>query len=62
MTPIVAGSGEVILFEKTQQTPPPVGKASLALTDKSPDDKDQLEWKWSAGSATIKTDFGDPWS
>jgi alpha-tubulin suppressor-like RCC1 family protein len=42
------------------RTPIVSGKAFLALTDKSPDEKDQLQWKWSAGSATTKTDFGDP--
>jgi hypothetical protein len=36
------------------------GKSSVALTDKSPDDKDQLQWKWAAGAATTKADFGDP--
>jgi hypothetical protein len=36
------------------------GKSSVALTDKSPDDKDQLQWKWAAGAATAKSDFGDP--
>jgi hypothetical protein len=42
------------------RTPTISGKAFLALTDKSPDDKDQLQWKWAAGSATTKGEFGDP--
>lgn len=42
------------------RTPIVGGKAFFALTDKSPDEKDQLQWKWSAGSATSKADFGDP--
>ncbi len=41
------------------RTPVVGGKAFLALTDKD-DEKDQLQWKWSAGSATDKADFGDP--
>jgi len=40
---------------------PSVGqKAQLALKDKSPDTKDQLQWKWSKGSITTKADFGSP--
>ncbi|MCC6850267.1 MAG: hypothetical protein IT294_17385 [Deltaproteobacteria bacterium] len=40
---------------------PSVGqKAQLALKDRSPDAKDQLQWKWSKGSATTKADFGSP--
>lgn len=35
-------------------------KAQVQLTDKSPDDKDQLQWKWLAGSATTIGEFGDP--
>lgn len=42
------------------RTPVVGAKAFLAITDKTPDDKDQLQWKWSAGSATLKNDFGDP--
>ncbi|MCC6765886.1 MAG: hypothetical protein IT293_14610 [Deltaproteobacteria bacterium] len=42
------------------RTPIVGGKAFLAITDKTPDEKDQLQWKWSAGSATSKADFGDP--
>jgi cysteine-rich repeat protein len=36
------------------------GKAYLSLTDKTPDGKDQLHWRWKAGAATTKGDFGDP--
>ena len=36
------------------------GKAQIQLTDKSPDDKDQLAWKWLAGTAMTKLEFGDP--
>ena len=36
------------------------GRAQIQLTDRSPDDKDQLAWKWLAGSATTKLEFGDP--
>lgn len=42
------------------RTPVASGKATLSLTDKSPDDKDQLQWKWSAGADTSKSEFGDP--
>ena len=42
------------------RTPFVGGKAQIQLTDKSPDDKDQLAWKWLAGSATTKLEFGDP--
>jgi hypothetical protein len=36
------------------------GKASLQYKDKSPDTKDQLQWKWSKGSVTSKAEFGTP--
>ncbi len=36
------------------------GKSTIALLDKSPDDKDRLQWKWASGAATAKADFGDP--
>jgi hypothetical protein len=52
--PLCAASPEVC------RTPILSGKAFLALTDKSPDEKDQLQWKWAAGSATTKSEFGDP--
>ncbi len=42
------------------RTPVVGGKAFLAISDKTPDDKDQFQWKWSAGAATQKADFRDP--
>ncbi|MEO6028754.1 MAG: alkaline phosphatase family protein, partial [Candidatus Binatia bacterium] len=36
------------------------GKATLQVTDKSPDTKDRLQWKWQKGAATTLADFGDP--
>jgi hypothetical protein len=36
------------------------GKASLQVTDKMPDTKDRLQWKWQKGAATTVADFGDP--
>jgi hypothetical protein len=36
------------------------GKAQVQLTDKSPDDKDQLQWKWLSGSATTIAEYGNP--
>jgi hypothetical protein len=42
------------------RTPVVAQKASVALTDKVPDDKDQLQWQWSSGAATTVGDFGDP--
>jgi hypothetical protein len=38
------------------------GTSTIALFDKSPDDKDRLQWKWASGAATAKSDFGDPLS
>jgi len=35
-----------------------VGK--LGLTDRSPDSRDRLLWKWSAGASTAKDDYGNP--
>jgi uncharacterized delta-60 repeat protein len=42
------------------RTPVQGQKAILQTKDKSPDSKDQLQWKWSKGSATTKADFGAP--
>jgi hypothetical protein len=42
------------------RTPAVGGKASLQYKDKSPDTKDQLQWKWSKGAVTMKADFGTP--
>ncbi len=36
------------------------GKGTVKLTDKSPDKKDQLNWKYVKGAATTLADFGDP--
>jgi hypothetical protein len=36
------------------------GKATFQVTDKSPDTKDRLQWKWQKGAATALADFGDP--
>jgi hypothetical protein len=36
------------------------GKGLVKLVDRSPDDGDRLVWKWDAGAATAKADFGDP--
>jgi hypothetical protein len=42
------------------RTPTVSGKAQLQLQDRSPSDKDRLSWKWSAGAATTKADYGNP--
>jgi hypothetical protein len=42
------------------RTPVTSQKASLSLRDRTPDAKDQLVWKWLAGAATAKADFGNP--
>jgi len=42
------------------RTPAVAGKAQLLLQDRVPDDKDALQWKWGAGAATTKAEFGDP--
>ncbi len=42
------------------RTPTVGGKASLQLGDKSPDDKDQLGWKWNKGAATTLAELGNP--
>jgi hypothetical protein len=42
------------------RTPIAPGKSQLQLQDRFPDDKDRLGWKWSAGAATAKADYGDP--
>ena len=36
------------------------GKSQVQLTDKSPDSKDKLKWKWLGGAATTTADFGNP--
>src|SRR6185369_16703095 len=42
------------------RTPVAPGKASLQIANKTPDSKDKLQWKYKAGAATTKADFGDP--
>ena len=42
------------------RTPTVSGKAYLSLNDRTPSDKNQLQWKWLSGSTTDKADFGDP--
>ena len=54
VVPVCAPTPEVC------RTPVASGKGFLSLTDKSPDDKDQLQWKWSPGTDTPKPFFGDP--
>lgn len=36
------------------------GKSQLQLKDKSPDTKDQAQWKYGRGAVTPKADFGSP--
>ncbi|MCC6763081.1 MAG: hypothetical protein IT293_00315, partial [Deltaproteobacteria bacterium] len=36
------------------------GKGTVKLADKTPDKKDQLNWKYVKGAATTVADFGDP--
>jgi YVTN family beta-propeller protein len=35
-------------------------KASILFQDRTPDDLDQVKWKWSNGQATTFTELGDP--
>lgn len=35
-------------------------KASILLQDRTPDDLDQVKWKWSSGQATTFAELGDP--
>ncbi len=42
------------------RTPAVGAKAQLQYKDKSPDTKDQLQWKWSKGAVTSKAEFGTP--
>jgi hypothetical protein len=35
-------------------------KASILLQDRTPDDLDQVKWKWSSGQATTFTELGAP--
>lgn len=36
------------------------GKAQIQIRDASPDKNDRIVWKWTSGSTTSVTDFGDP--
>ena len=36
------------------------GRRTLQVTDKTPDTKDRLQWKWQKGAATTVAAFGDP--
>ncbi len=42
------------------RTPTASGKSQLSIKNTAPDDKDRLSWKWSAGAATAKAEYGDP--
>ena len=44
----------------TCRLPAQSGVAKLQMTDKADDTRDHLAWKWLAGSATTKPEFGDP--
>lgn len=44
----------------TCRTPITGGKSPFALKDKTPDDKDQVQWHWSKGAATTLAELGDP--
>jgi hypothetical protein len=35
-------------------------KSMIILKDRLPDTRDLLMWKWTKGTATLKTDFGNP--
>lgn len=36
------------------------GKSTLSVTDKTPDTKDKLSWKWTKGESTATGEFADP--
>jgi hypothetical protein len=36
------------------------GKSQIQLRNTAPDEKDSLQWKWSAGAATDKSEYGNP--
>ncbi len=42
------------------RTPWIPGKSTLQLSNKAPDSKDQLKWKWTKGNRTTFAEFGDP--
>src|SRR6185369_17719118 len=37
-------------------------EASILLKDRTPDDLDQVTWRWSNGQATTFTELGDPFA
>lgn len=45
---------------RTDCKEPTALKATLVMKDKSPDSKDGMVWKWSAGEATTLAELGDP--
>ena len=42
------------------RTPIATGKAKIAIKDKTPNQGDQLVWRWGAGPTTPKADYGNP--
>ena len=42
------------------RTPTASGKSQLQIKNTAPDEKDRLQWKWRAGAATTKADYGNP--
>ena len=42
------------------RTPTATAKSSLLLKDRIPDKGDLLQWKWTSGAATVKSEFGSP--
>ncbi len=42
------------------RTPAVSGKSQIQLRNTAPDEKDSLQWKWSAGAATDKSEYGNP--
>ncbi len=44
----------------TCRLPTVSGASSLLIQQRTPPDRNRLAWKWAKGTATAKTDFGDP--
>ena len=60
-TPVVPASGEALVCPPTPHTGcRDAGSSSIAVTDKTPDAKDRIEWKTKQGVGTTIADFGDP--
>lgn len=57
-TPPVAGCGPAPAGGC--RLPVVAGKSTFQVTDKMPDTKDRLQWKWQKGAATTVADFGEP--